>query len=61
MDALRQANFTGEVEFFEAGSPFGGNYSTTLSFGPQQMTFRAVGSVDFKAPPRAPEAVVPNQ
>ena len=54
MDALRQANFKGVVEFIEAGSPFGVNVATNWSFGPQQMSFRARGEIDFTKPARLP-------
>lgn len=58
MDALRQANFKGEVEFTEAGSPLGVNVATNWSIGPQQMSFRARGEVDFTKPARVPELTI---
>ena len=59
MDALRQANFKGQIRFNEGGSILGLNASTNWSLGPQQVTLAVEGEVDFTKPARTPESVTP--
>jgi len=47
---LRAANFRGEIYMETGGTPLGVNISNVFSFGPQQMTLRASGQVDFTKP-----------
>ena len=47
---LRAANFSGEVYMESGGSPLGFSMSNVFALGPQQMTLRANGKVDFTRP-----------
>ena len=59
MEALREANFKGQVRFNEGGSLLGVNAATNWSLGPQQVTLQIEGEVDFQHAPRPVEPEMP--
>ena len=61
LEALRQSNFKGEVDFNEGGSLLGVNAATNWSLGPAQSTLHVRGEVDFTKSPRSPEATAPTK